>query len=184
MTHTGFNQEDSVMINQSALDRGLFTSTYYKAFRDQCTKNHSTGEEEVFSNPTGSASLKPFSYEKLDETGFVPKNTFVNGDDILIGKVMPKKINEIFGVSEDDLTKEGVFNGFIDLDSVFYVDPHLLQNTKIPELENSYLHFKKHFSKIHLSTIHFWKIIFYGKIVLLNCPERMNGSNSFTNFIY
>jgi len=30
MTHTGFNQEDSIMINQSALDRGLFTSTYYK----------------------------------------------------------------------------------------------------------------------------------------------------------
>jgi DNA-directed RNA polymerase beta subunit len=44
MTHTGFNQEDSVMINKSSLDRGLFTSTYYKAFRDQCTKNHSTGE--------------------------------------------------------------------------------------------------------------------------------------------
>jgi hypothetical protein len=61
---------------------------------------------------------------------------------------MPKKINEIFGVSEDDLTKEGVFNGFIDLDSVFYVDPHLLQNTKIPELQNSYIHFKEYFSKV------------------------------------
>ena len=48
MTHTGFNQEDSVMINKSALDRGLFTSTYYKVFRDQCTKNHSSGEEEIF----------------------------------------------------------------------------------------------------------------------------------------
>jgi DNA-directed RNA polymerase II subunit RPB2 len=51
MTHTGFNQEDSVIINQSALDRGLFTSTYYKSFKDQCTKNHSTGEEEIFANP-------------------------------------------------------------------------------------------------------------------------------------
>jgi len=61
---------------------------------------------------------------------------------------MPRRISEIFGVSEDDLKKEGVFNGFIDLDSKFYVDPHLLENTKIPELKNSYLHFKDHFTKI------------------------------------
>src|SRR5210317_688016 len=35
MTKTGFNQEDSVMINKSALDRGLFTSTYFKSYKDQ-----------------------------------------------------------------------------------------------------------------------------------------------------
>ncbi len=61
---------------------------------------------------------------------------------------MPKRISEIFGVSEDDLKRDGVFHGFINLDSVFYVDPHLLENTKIPELENSYIHFKKYFSEI------------------------------------
>jgi DNA-directed RNA polymerase beta subunit len=115
MTHTGFNQEDSVMINQSALDRGLFTSTYYKAFRDQCTKNHSTGEEEVFSNPTGSASLKPFSYEKLDDTGFVPKNTFVNGDDILIGKVMPKKINGTSVMQDNSTCMKANDEGYVDM---------------------------------------------------------------------
>lgn len=61
---------------------------------------------------------------------------------------MPKRISEIFGVAEEDLKKEGVFNGFIDLDSKFYVDPHLLGSTKVPELENSYLSFKTHFTKI------------------------------------
>jgi DNA-directed RNA polymerase II subunit RPB2 len=83
MTHTGFNQEDSVMVNKSALDRGLFVSTYYKAFRDQCSKNHSTGEEEEFVNPVGATSLKPYSYEKLDDNGFVPKNTYVDGDGVI-----------------------------------------------------------------------------------------------------
>jgi hypothetical protein len=64
---------------------------------------------------------------------------------------MPKKINEIFGVTEEDLKKEGVFNGFIDIDSKFYVDPHLLEATKVPELENSYQSFKSHFKEvIHL----------------------------------
>ena len=71
MTHTGFNQEDSVMINRSSLDRGLFTNTYYKAFRDQCTKNHSTGEEEIFTKPDNCINKKTFSYEKIDENGFV-----------------------------------------------------------------------------------------------------------------
>ena len=67
MTHTGFNQEDSVMINKSALDRGLFTSTYYKIIRDQCTKNHSSSEEEVFTNPKSMCSVKNLSYDKLEE---------------------------------------------------------------------------------------------------------------------
>jgi len=93
MTHTGFNQEDSVIINQSALDRGLFTSTYYKSFKDQCTKNHSTGEEEIFANPMkmGADISKPTSYQKIDENGFVPKNSFIDSNDIVIGKVVPKK---------------------------------------------------------------------------------------------
>jgi len=64
---------------------------------------------------------------------------------------MSKKINEVFKVSEDALAKEGVFNGFIDIDSKFYVDPHLLEVTTVPELENSYQHFKNHFNDvIHL----------------------------------
>lgn len=114
MTHTGFNQEDSVMINKSALDRGLFVSTYYKAFRDQCTKNHSTGEEEVFTNPKNSTMLKPYVYEKLDETGFIPKNTYVNGNDIIVGKVMPKKTNGTIQIQDNSMTMKANDDGHID----------------------------------------------------------------------
>ena len=32
---TGFNQEDSVIVNRSAVDRGLFVSTFYRTFREQ-----------------------------------------------------------------------------------------------------------------------------------------------------
>ncbi|MBE9205834.1 hypothetical protein IQ244_04760 [Nostoc sp. LEGE 06077] len=61
---------------------------------------------------------------------------------------MPKKINEMFGVSEEALKNEGVFNGFIDIDSKFHVDPHLLQATKISELKDSYQRFQEHFAQI------------------------------------
>ena len=91
MTYTGFNMEDSVMLNQSALDRGLFASTYYRTYKDQCNKNHSTGEEEEFCIPSVDtvSQLKPFNYGKVGPDGFVPINTPVDGNDIIVGKVMP-----------------------------------------------------------------------------------------------
>jgi DNA-directed RNA polymerase beta subunit len=120
MTHTGFNQEDSVMINQSALDRGLFTSTYYKSVKDQCTKNHSTGEEEIFTNPVknSAVALKPFSYGKLDESGFVPKNTYVCGSDVIVGKVMPKKINGTIVNQDNSMSLKSNDDGYIDMNYV------------------------------------------------------------------
>jgi hypothetical protein len=115
MTHSGFNQEDSVMINKSALDRGLFTSTYYKAFRDQCAKNHSSGEEEIFTNPTNLTKIKEsFSYSKLDESGFVPKNTYVDGNDILVGKVMPRKINGKNTYQDNSTVMKANDDGYVD----------------------------------------------------------------------
>ena len=119
MTHSGFNQEDSVMINKSALDRGLFTSTYYKAFRDQCAKNHSSGEEEIFTNPSEITTIKPsFSYTKLDETGFVPKNTYIDGNDIIVGKVMPRKINGKNTYNDNSSAMKANDDGYIDYNYV------------------------------------------------------------------
>ena len=35
--------------------------------------------------------MKPRNYDKLESNGFVPENTYVDGDDIIIGKVVPMK---------------------------------------------------------------------------------------------
>jgi DNA-directed RNA polymerase beta subunit len=119
MTHTGFNQEDSVMLNKSAVDRGLFTSTYFKSYRDQCSKNHSTGEEEIFTKPvvevSASGKMKPFNYDKLDENGFIPKNVYVDSHDILVGKVMPQKIQGVITERDTSLQVKGNDDGHIDL---------------------------------------------------------------------
>ena len=94
MTYTGYNQEDSVMINRGALDRGLFRSIFYRTYKDEERKNQSSGEEERFQRPdtTITKQMKNANYDKLDETGFVPEQTFVNTDDILIGKVVPLRV--------------------------------------------------------------------------------------------
>ena len=94
MPYTGYNQEDSNMINRAALDRGRFRSIFYRTYKDEERKNQSSGEEEKFCNPTPSETkhMKNAKYEKVGEDGFVPKNTYVTPDDILIGKVVPLRV--------------------------------------------------------------------------------------------
>lgn len=94
LTYSGYNQEDSIMINRGALDRGLFRSVFYRTYKDEEKKNQSSGEEEHFSSPdiTLTRHMKNANYAKLAEDGFVPENTYVDTEDILIGKVVPLRV--------------------------------------------------------------------------------------------
>jgi len=100
MCYTGYNQEDSVIVNKSSLDRGMFVSTYFRTYEGKEQKNQSTLEEEKFCkpvkyNPNGTprtAGMKEgSSYGKLEESGFVKEGTRVNGGDAIIGKCIPLK---------------------------------------------------------------------------------------------
>lgn len=94
MTYTGYNQEDSIMINRAFLQRGGFRSIFYRTYKDEEKKNQASGEEERFHKPDPSITrqMKNANYEKLAEDGFVPENHYVDNDDILIGKVVPLRV--------------------------------------------------------------------------------------------
>jgi hypothetical protein len=94
MTYGGYNQEDSIMINRGALDRGLFRSIFYRTYKDEEKKNQSSGEDERFCNPDPNLTkqMRHANYQKLSEDGFVPENTYVDNDDILIGKIVPLRV--------------------------------------------------------------------------------------------
>jgi DNA-directed RNA polymerase II subunit RPB2 len=94
MTYGGYNQEDSIMINRGALDRGLFRSIFYRTYKDEEKKNQSSGEEERFCKPDVALTkqLRHANYDKLGEDGFVPEQMYVDNDDILIGKVVPLRV--------------------------------------------------------------------------------------------
>jgi DNA-directed RNA polymerase II subunit RPB2 len=97
--YTGYNQEDSLIINQSALDRGLFVSSFYRKHQDEEKKNQSTLEEEKFCKPDRlypngelkTEKMKFGSYENIDDNGFIKEGSHVTGSDIIIGKVIPLK---------------------------------------------------------------------------------------------
>jgi DNA-directed RNA polymerase II subunit RPB2 len=94
MTYTGYNQEDSNMMNRAALERGRFRSIFYRTYKDEERKNQSSGEEERFCKPDPefTKQMKHANYEKLGPDGFVPENTYVDPNDVLIGKVVPLRI--------------------------------------------------------------------------------------------
>ena len=92
----GYNQEDSVMINQSSIDCGMFISTFFRSYKDEEKKSQIIGKEEKFCRPNSfnTKGLKPGDYSKLDENGFAKVNSVLNGGDIIIGKHLPCKENK------------------------------------------------------------------------------------------
>jgi len=105
--YTGYNQEDSVIVNRSSLERGMFVTSYFRTYEGKEQKNQSTLEEEKFCkpvryNPNGTprtAGMKEgASYGKLEENGFVKEGTRVEGGEAIIGKCIPLKTT-----SDDDI---------------------------------------------------------------------------------
>ena len=115
-TYTGYNQEDSIIMNKSSVDRGMFVSTYYRTYKEQNNKNHSTGEEEYFCKPRqeNTKQMKPANYDKLNEDGFVPENTLVEAGDVIIGKCMPQKQGTVIVNKDSSVVLKGGENGVID----------------------------------------------------------------------
>jgi len=91
--YTGYNMEDSILMNKGAVDRGLFRATFYRTYKDDEKKIQSSGREEKFAKPNVkyTRGIKPGNYNKLDERGIIRKDEYVTSDDIIIGKVLPLK---------------------------------------------------------------------------------------------
>ena len=95
MTHTGYNQEDSVLINKGSIDRGLFQTTIYHTEKDE-DKQKINGDEEIRCKPDASKTkgMKFGNYNKVNSKGVMPENSLVETRDVIIAKVTPIKENK------------------------------------------------------------------------------------------
>ena len=91
---TGYNQEDSVIMNQSAINRGLFSATIFHTYKDEEKKIH--GDEEIRCKPDKNKTkgMSFGNYNKLNSSGIIPENSLVENKDVIIGKVIPIKANK------------------------------------------------------------------------------------------
>ena len=120
-TYTGYNQEDSILMNKSSVERGMFNLTYFKNIVEieEEKKIEKTKNKIVFMNPLqhladhGSLhKMKYGNYKKIDENGFPKLNEYIHENDVVIGKCVIrvessiKDSQSIFDNSEDKVLYE------------------------------------------------------------------------------
>ena len=93
MTHTGYNQEDSILFNKGSIDRGLFLATIFHTEKDEDKKIHGDEEIRCKPDPTKTKGIKFGNYNKVNSQGVIPEDTLVENRDIIIAKILPIKEN-------------------------------------------------------------------------------------------
>ena len=87
LAYTGFNQEDSIIVNAGALQRGLFRSSVFKAYRDE-EKGVGADVERFGKIATTVLGARKANYFKVDDDGLPLLGTKVENGDVIIGKRM------------------------------------------------------------------------------------------------
>jgi hypothetical protein len=77
---------------------------------------------------------------------------------------MPVTVTEFFGIKHEYFAKRFVFDVILDVDTRFFIDPHLLQTCSSPEFSGSYQKINDHFQQMCVLLLHskvegdvFWK---------------------------
>ena len=121
MCYTGYNQEDSIIMNQSSIDRGLFRSCFFRTYTSEERNDADYKRHEHFENPKKSIPPKSkdsenkdkdsenkikepeYKYKDLGEEGLISPGIPVSGNAVIIGKTMDNpdsNINERIDISE------------------------------------------------------------------------------------
>lgn len=91
-TYGGYNQEDGIIMNKDALERGQFRSINYRSYETrEEEENLMTRTSYAIAHPSKVSSwldLKPgLDYSKLDpETGIIKEGMYVTSDTVLVGR--------------------------------------------------------------------------------------------------
>jgi len=117
MCYTGYNVEDAILINEGAIHRGIFRTTYYSMYEAREESSKITGmTNSKFANVEKNNVIgkKPLhDYSLLDDHGLVKENTELNDKVILIGKIQSSLTNKDVWTDDSVKPKKGQL-GFVD----------------------------------------------------------------------
>ena len=94
MSYTGYNVEDAILVNQGAVDRGLFRTTYYSMYeaREESAKTSKDSVDTRFTDvlkvPDVERIKPKYDYDDLNDMGIIREGTEMNDKKVVIGKVV------------------------------------------------------------------------------------------------
>eukprot|EP00123_Amoebidium_parasiticum_P018024 comp24071_c0_seq1/m.43307 comp24071_c0_seq1/g.43307 ORF comp24071_c0_seq1/g.43307 comp24071_c0_seq1/m.43307 type:complete len:1218 (-) comp24071_c0_seq1:728-4381(-) len=91
LSYTGYNQEDSLIMNKSSIERGLFRSIYYRSKKCEEGEPRMGQPPKSFEKPHRGTvqGMRNQMYEKLDDDGIIAPGTRVSGGDVIVGMTEP-----------------------------------------------------------------------------------------------
>lgn len=87
LSRTGFNQEDSIIVNKGAIDRGLFRSSIFKCYKDE-ERGLGADVERFGAVNVSAVGARQANYCKVDADGLPSLGAFVDNGDVIISKRM------------------------------------------------------------------------------------------------
>ncbi|CAN0310701.1 unnamed protein product [Ectocarpus sp. 6 AP-2014] len=106
MPWDGYNFEDAILVSDRLVQDDLFTSIHIEKYELQLMDESDTREEITTSIP----NIEEEEIINLDMNGIIKKGTFVNGGDILVGKITPI-------LEEDELPESKLLRAIFNIES-------------------------------------------------------------------
>jgi DNA-directed RNA polymerase II subunit RPB2 len=117
MSYTGYNVEDAILINEGAVNRGIFRTTYYSMYEAREESSRVSGaSNSKFANIQNSnvERIKAgYDYSQLDSNGMIKENTHLDDKIILIGKMTSDAENKDSWSDDSVKPKKGQV-GYVD----------------------------------------------------------------------
>ncbi|BCU67313.1 DNA-directed RNA polymerase subunit B [Sulfolobales archaeon HS-7] len=97
MSFSGYNIEDSLIMNKTAVERGMYRSTFFRLYSTEELKYAGGQEDKIQAPEPGVSGYKGKEYYRnLEDNGVISPEVEVKGGDVLIGKVSPPRFLQEF----------------------------------------------------------------------------------------
>lgn len=109
----GFNQEDSVIFNQSSVDRGVFRCFTYRTIMAE-EKKRNNNSHEIIELPDMLIRNGLYNYDKLNDRGIIRVGSYVGPNDVIVGRTVSTQKKGICQKTDNSVVIRNGEEGFVD----------------------------------------------------------------------